>query len=126
MVTSSPRRVLVVEDDPDHAWILKALLAAIGFVVVMAADLATARAALSVSPTVDAVVLDVVLPDGDGLDLCREIKAQHPGLPVVVLTAWASSEIEAAAMSAGADAFLLKPFDPDGIATLVRNLAKHC
>lgn len=123
MPESTPRHVLLVEDDPDHAWILKALLVAIGFVVLVAVDLARAREALAAPTTIDAVVLDVVLPDGDGLELCREVKAQRPELPVIVLTAWVSPQSRTAAMAAGADAFLLKPFDPDGIATLVARLA---
>ncbi len=71
-------------------------------------------------PRPDAILLDRGLPDGDGLDLCREVKARCPALPILVLTAHAQARGEA--LAAGADRFLVKPFDPDELAAAVAGL----
>jgi len=71
--------------------------------------------ALADSPPPDLVALDVGLPDGDRLDLCRDLKAAHPTLPIVVMSA--SGGYGAKARKAGADRFIAKPFDPDELAS---------
>jgi response regulator RpfG family c-di-GMP phosphodiesterase len=71
----------------------------------------------------DVLVLDLGLPDGDGLTLCREAKTARPALPVLVLTGREASAAEGAATSAGADAFLHKPFGPLELIDLVEQLA---
>ena len=115
------KRILVVEDEPDIAAVLRMLLTAVGYVVLLACDLATARAALAAPPPPDLVILDIVLPDGNGLDLCRELKATRPSLPVLVLTARAQEQAEAAA--AGADLVLTKPFELEALEAAVGQLA---
>jgi DNA-binding response OmpR family regulator len=74
----------------------------------------------------DAIVLDVMLPGKSGLDFLTELRqASTPSpsdLPVVVVSAWQSAEDEQAAMTAGADAFIGKPFDPEDLASLVEGL----
>lgn len=73
-----------------------------------------------------AIVLDVMLPGKSGIDFLTELRqASTPSpsdLPVVVVSAWQSADDEQAAMSAGADAFIGKPFDPEDLASLVEGL----
>jgi DNA-binding response OmpR family regulator len=73
-----------------------------------------------------AIVLDVMLPGKSGIDFLTELRtASTPSpsdLPVVVVSAWQSADDEEAAMSAGADAFIGKPFDPEDLASLVEGL----
>jgi DNA-binding response OmpR family regulator len=114
------RRILVVEDEPDIATIFRMLLGSAGHAVAHAPELAAARELLEQGPTPDLVILDVLLPDGDGIDLCREIRGRGPSPPVLVITADESASERAAA--AGADLVLVKPFDPDDLEARVERL----
>jgi DNA-binding response OmpR family regulator len=118
----SPRKqVLVVEDEPDIATVLRIVLEQ-GYGVTLAPDLASARAALARAGRPDLLVLDLLLPDGNGLDLCREVKAADPSLPILVLSADQRPDLKAAIEGCGADAVLQKPFEPDALESLVANL----
>jgi DNA-binding response OmpR family regulator len=108
-----PFRVLLVEDDPDVACTIRLSFPTDRHVSANAEDLASARALLAHGPRPDLVTLDVGLPDGDGLTLCRAVKAQHPTLSVVVITASGLARARREAIVAGADAFVEKPFDSD-------------
>jgi two-component system, OmpR family, KDP operon response regulator KdpE len=108
-------RVLLVEDEELNRVLVRAILAratdnAIREVVLIEADnLELARSALG-GPPVDVVLLDVNLPDGNGLDLASDL-AERPERPqVIALTASVLPHERAAAMSAGCDAFLDKPY----------------
>ncbi len=105
-----------MEDEPDIALVLKVLFEE-GHVVSLAADLGQAREAMTRGAGPDLVLLDVMLPDGSGLDLCAELKNTHPSLPVIILTAHGRSGPagEAQARAYGADAYVSKPFDPDDL-----------
>lgn len=102
-------RLLLVEDDPDLGEALVANLARDGFAVDRVADLASAEAALAASPY-DLVLLDLGLPDGDGLELLRRLRRRRSNLPVLVLTARDAVEERVAGLEAGADDYLVKPF----------------
>jgi DNA-binding response OmpR family regulator len=116
------RHLLVVEDDPDIGLVVRLTLEQ-GHIVTLVADLAQAREAFARDLRFDLVLLDVMLPDGNGLDLCREIKAAYPALPVVILTAYAHHvRQEAEARRCRADAFVAKPFDPERLDRLVAEL----
>jgi two-component system OmpR family response regulator len=118
----SPRKqVLVVEDEPDIATVLRIVLEQ-GYGVTLARDLASARAALARAGRPDLLVLDVWLPDGNGLDLCREVKAADPSVPVLLVSADLRPDLNAAIEGCGADAVLQKPFDPDTLESLVADL----
>jgi two-component system catabolic regulation response regulator CreB len=117
-----PRVVLLVEDEPDIAAVLRLCLDPQRFAVACAGTLAAARDRLARGPRPDLVVLDLGLPDGNGLTLCREVKAEHPALPVMVLTAYTHEETREAASQAGADRFVEKPFDPDDLRATVDQL----
>ncbi len=106
------RRLLLVDDEPYVGLVLQPRLEAAGFDVVLARTLAAARAAIAGSLP-DALLLDLHLPDGSGVDLLRDLRRQAGGaaLPVVVLTAEGEDRVLAELGRLGA-AVLSKPFSP--------------
>ena len=119
---SAGPRVLLVDDDDDVLDFLETLLAIEGFATARAAGAVAAFAKLTADPEIALVLVDIAMPDIDGLELCRRLKAAPAtrGLPVVVLSARPGQKAEAEALSAGADDFLRKPFDNDELLRLVR------
>jgi DNA-binding response OmpR family regulator len=117
-------RVLVVEDEPVLAEVVRRGLREEGYAVDVEQTLAGADEAVAVNDY-DVVVLDLGLPDGDGLDLCRTIRSA--GLParVLALTARGSLENKVAGLDAGADDYLAKPFDFEELAARVRALIRR-
>lgn len=101
-------RLLVVEDEPQLAAMLREQLTIAGYGVEAAGTLATARAALADAPF-DLVVLDLHLPDGDGLTLAEEIR-QDDRVAVLILSARADVESRVAGLYAGASDYVTKPF----------------
>ena len=106
------RRVVVADDDPDILGILTLNLEAAGYTVLSAADGEAARD-LVLSSLPDLVVLDVMMPKMDGLEVLGVLKAhaQTREIPVVMLTAKASDNDLWAGWDAGADYYITKPFD---------------
>ena len=100
--------VLVVEDDVAVSQMLTLLLQRAGYEVRSVST--AAEAAQRVQRGVDLMVLDLGLPDRDGLDLCRDIRKFRPGLPILVVTARASEPDAVLALDAGADDYVIKPF----------------
>ncbi|WP_102223680.1 response regulator [Acidimangrovimonas sediminis] len=117
-------RILVVEDDAVLADGLRVGLRLAGFTPDHVATLADARAALDTTPFA-ALVLDLMLPDGWGLDLLREIRARGRDLPVLVLTARDRTRERIDGLDAGADDYLGKPFDLDELAARLRALIRR-
>ena len=108
------KNLLVVEDDESLRLTLVDNLQLEGYSVVSASTLDQARLTLSQQQTadqgIDLVVLDVMLPDGSGYDLCKEIRPEHPGLMVLMLTARTLDSDLHAGFNAGADDYLTKPY----------------
>lgn len=102
-------RILVVEDSTPTRELLARSLEAAGFEVTFASRLATARRHLE-DGSFDVIVLDVMLPDGSGLDLCREMRAHDVLTPILFLTARGDVEDRIAGLDAGGDDYLRKPF----------------
>lgn len=100
--------VLIVEDDPASAELLAIVMKRAGYEISVVGS--AAEALQSVSRGVQLVLLDLGLPDMDGLVLCREMRAARPALPILVVTARSSEPDLVLAFSAGADDFLVKPF----------------
>lgn len=113
------KTVLVVDDEPLIRLILSVVLGEAGFHVVEAKDGAEARARLT--PAIAAVVLDITLPDANGLDLLRRFKAERFDLPIILITG-EGPELEARAVELGADGFLNKPFGAATILAAVERL----
>src|SRR6266545_1960394 len=114
------RRVLVVDDEPSMRELLAIMLRKEGFEVVAAESRAVAAAVLAQGP-VDLVITDVKLPDGDGVEILRHVKAASPETVVIVMTAYGTTETAVAALKLGAHDYILKPFDVDELRIVVRN-----
>lgn len=102
-------RLLVIEDEARITEILKGALMRAGFTVDAVALSADARAALAVVPY-DAAILDLGLPDGDGIDLIGEVRTNGNLIPILVLTARDAVEDRVCGLDTGADDYLVKPF----------------
>jgi DNA-binding response OmpR family regulator len=102
-------RLLVVEDEARIVEVLRAALGRAGFAVDAVETVAEARAALPLIPY-DAVILDLGLPDGDGLALLAGLRRHGSRVPVLVLTARDAVEARVTGLDAGADDYLVKPF----------------
>jgi two-component system response regulator MprA len=113
-------RVLVVEDDHGLRDVLARGLRDEQFEVLTAADGAGALRALRTPQTVDAVVLDIGLPDSDGRDVCQAMRADGVDVPVVFLTAHDGLVDRLSGFSAGGDDYLAKPFHLAELAARVR------
>ena len=102
-------RLLVVEDETRIAELVKTALARAGFAVDVVSLCTDARAALAVT-SYDAAIIDLGLPDGDGLSLLRELRTRGNQTPVLVLTARDAVEDRVRGLDTGADDYLVKPF----------------
>lgn len=116
--------ILLVEDNPDILKINQGTLADAGYRVLTAETLEAARLVLE-SSTPDLLVLDVMLPDGDGVDFCTEIRARGLAAPVLFLTAKGKKEDTLAGLRAGGDDYLTKPYDLDIFLARVQALLRR-
>jgi DNA-binding response OmpR family regulator len=103
-------QVLLVDDDPEICHFLAMLLELEGFTPVFATRAADALAMAAASPPA-AVLVDVAMPDVDGLELCRRLRACGLSAPILVVSARPGQELLQRAEAAGADEFIRKPFD---------------
>jgi len=115
--------VLIVDDDQDILTALHDLLEHDGYLVTA---VSTCRDALTQVRTANfaAVLLDIGLPDGDGLTVLETIQAIAPSLPVIVLTAFTSQDYRAKSLSRGAFSYLTKPYNRDEIRAVVRQAVR--
>ncbi len=113
-------RILIVDDEQSMREMLAILLKKEGLDVSTAGSRAEAANALG-RVAFDLVLTDVKLPDGDGLEILRHVKAGSPGTAVVVMTAYGTTETAVAARKLGAEAYILKPFDVDELRIVVRD-----
>jgi DNA-binding response OmpR family regulator len=107
-------RVLVIEDDQRIGALLTRGLRLAGHLPTVASDRSSGRDAWAAEPF-DVVILDVMLPDGDGLELLAERRATGDDTPVLILSAREESELRDRAIAAGATANLSKPFAYDDL-----------
>ena len=127
MSASAPRaaapRVLVVDDEPQIVRGLKIILRDAGYAVESAETKAQALALLGSRPP-DALVLDLVLPDGEGVEVCREVR-RFSGLPILVLSAIGDEREKVRALDAGADDYVTKPFGTDELLARLRAVMRR-
>ena len=109
MPTRKPRRVLVVEDDRDIAALVRLHLPDLGCEVQLADD-GAAGLALAQAQAFDLVILDVMLPGLDGLEICKRLRAGAHYLPILMTTSKASELDRVLGLELGADDYLTKPF----------------
>jgi two-component system response regulator MprA len=116
--------ILVVDDDAALRKALQRLLAANGFAVEVAEDGTEALARLC-SRSFDAVVLDVMMPGSDGIEVCERLRAAGDRLPVLMLTARHSVRDRVTGLEAGADDYLVKPFANEELIARLRALLRR-
>lgn len=117
-------RLLLVEDDSRMAATAAQFLRNAGFAVDVAPDGATALREANVNPY-DAVVLDLGLPDLDGLEVCKRLRARHPGLRVLMATARDAVEDRIAGLDGGADDYIVKPYALGELVARLRALLRR-
>ena len=108
-MTSTTPRILVVDDDPEIRKLIARYVESQGFRVLLAANCQELREQLA-THQVDLIVLDVMLPDGSGLDACRDLRAQRNNVPIILLTALKEDVDRIIGLEIGADDYLGKPF----------------
>jgi two-component system KDP operon response regulator KdpE len=111
-------RVLVVDDERQILRALRVLLGGAGFEVTTAETAHDALDKLTVRPP-DAAILDLILPDGNGVDICRSIR-EWSEMPIIVLSAVGDEAEKVRALEAGADDYVTKPFGPDELIARLR------
>ncbi|MGH2965404.1 MAG: response regulator [Solirubrobacterales bacterium] len=112
------QRILVVDDEPQIVRALKVILRGAGYSTEQAESKEEALNAVSVHPP-DAMVLDLVLPDGSGVDVCTEVRT-WTSLPIIVLSAVGDEREKVRALDAGADDYITKPFGTDELLARLR------
>jgi two-component system KDP operon response regulator KdpE len=117
-VSTNGQRVLVVDDEPQIVRALKVILRGAGYVTQQAETKREALDAVSVRPP-DAMVLDLILPDGSGVEVCKEVR-RWSGLPIIVLSAVGDEREKVRALDAGADDYITKPFGTDELLARLR------
>ncbi len=112
-------RLLVVDDEPSMLDMLTLLFAEEGYAVETARSTEEARRVLA-HGGLDLVLCDIMMPDGNGLDLLREIKTSNPNAPVIMMTAYTSTKSAIEAMKLGAFDYISKPFDVDELKIIIQ------
>ncbi|HWA29943.1 MAG TPA: sigma-54 dependent transcriptional regulator, partial [Rhizomicrobium sp.] len=121
-----PQTILIVDDDPVQRRLLEAAITRSGMTVVTAPGGQPALDLLA-GPRGDQIalmLLDLVMPDMDGMAVMEKLRGSHPELPVIVLTAKGGIDSAVEAMRAGASDFLVKPASPERITVSIRNALK--
>ena len=118
------QHLLMIEDDTRLAAMVGEYLRQSGYAFAHAADAASGLDALQGTPP-DLVILDLMLPDMDGLEVCRRIKASHPAIAVLMLTAKGDPMDRIVGLEIGADDYLPKPFEPRELLARIRAVLRR-
>lgn len=116
--------ILVIEDEQRVADLIKRGLEEQGFRVTLAFDGEMGRK-LALSKPYDLIITDIILPKINGLDLCKEIRSLYPSLPIIMLTALGTTDDKVEGFDAGADDYLVKPFELRELHVRIRALLKR-
>jgi DNA-binding response OmpR family regulator len=122
--TPAPGRVLVVEDDPSVQKALKHVFVVEGYAVEIHGDGQSALESIHAFPPA-IIVLDLRLPKLSGRDRCKQVKAESPMLPIVVLSAASDISDKVLLLELGADDYVTKPFSPRELLARVRAALRH-
>ena len=116
--------ILVVEDDQRVAELIQRGLEENGFNPTLAYDGLSGKK-LALNNTYDLIITDIILPKIDGLDLCKQIRKIQPGTPIIMLTALGTTDDKVEGFDAGADDYLVKPFEMRELLARIRVLLKR-
>lgn len=117
-------RILVVEDEPKVASFIKRGLEELSFKVDVAYD-GFMGEKLALTRTYDVILLDIIIPSKNGIELCRHIKAVRPEVPILMLTALGTTDDKVNGFEAGADDYLLKPFEFAELVVRIKALTRR-
>lgn len=117
-------KILVIEDEPKVASFIKKRLEELSFTVDVAYD-GFSGGKLAMTRTYDLILLDIIIPSRNGIELCREIKAVRPEVPILMLTALGTTEDKVSGFEAGADDYLLKPFEFAELVVRIKALTRR-
>ena len=123
-MTSTLQRILVVDDDPEIRKLLARYIESQGFRVLLAANCRELHDKLAAN-SVDLIVLDVMLPDGSGLEVCRDLRARRSSVPIILLTALKEDVDRIIGLEIGADDYLGKPFNPRELIARIRAVLRR-
>ena len=120
-----PPRVLIVDDNPANLEILETRLARQGYEIVTATD-GDAGLLAARQKTPDLILLDIMMPGKDGMQVCRELKADRdlPFMPIILVTAKADPNDIVAGLDAGGDEYITKPVDHAALVARVRSILR--
>jgi two-component system KDP operon response regulator KdpE len=122
-MTAAPLKVLVVDDEPPIRKLLRMGLGTQGYQTL---DAPNAKAALELMASKpDLVILDLGLPDMQGLELLRQIRARKDAVPIVVLSSRGDEDVKVAALDQGADDYVTKPFGMEELLARIRTALRH-
>lgn len=117
-------RILIIEDDPRMSALLRRGLEEEGFSVAQAHD-GLAGKDIALQEDFALLIVDVMLPTLDGLSLCRQIRKARPRLPILMLTALGATDDKVSGLDAGADDYLVKPFEMRELVARIRALLRR-
>jgi two-component system, OmpR family, phosphate regulon response regulator OmpR len=123
VINDNPAHLLVVDDDDRIRALLKRYLSGLGHAVTVAKDAANARALID-SLVFDLIILDVMMPGEDGVSLTRALRVERD-TPIILLTARGDANHRIEGLSAGADDYLAKPFEPEELALRIASVLKR-
>lgn len=123
MSTRDPQ-ILIVDDDLEIRRLLARYMREQGYRVLLASKCADVRESLATNQ-IDLIVLDVMLPDGSGLDLCLDLRATRSTVPIILLTALKEDIDRIIGLELGADDYLGKPFNPRELVARVRAVLRR-
>ncbi len=124
MTTKPEAHILIAEDDPEIRTALERILKYEGYGVEVASDGAAALEKVDTGSP-DLVILDVMMPFVDGLDVCRRMRSRGDRTPILMLTAREETADRVAGLDAGADDYLAKPFELDELLARIRALLRR-
>lgn len=123
-MTQVPAKILVVDDDDEIRSLLQVVLKREGFDVQQARDAAAARRVLAARKAIDLIILDIMMPDEDGLTFCQRLR-ETENIPILMVSARSLSVDRSIGLEAGADDYLPKPFERRELVARVRALLRR-
>jgi DNA-binding response OmpR family regulator len=126
-VSANNKRILVIDDDPELQQLVRILLNRVGFEVVAAGTVAQGVKQLINPPLPDVVLLDLMLPDENGMSFLKQVRSRQAfaNIPIIVLSALVDPDQIRTALDAGADRYLTKPYIANNLIPYVQDLLRH-